>query len=72
MTLGPDLTFRGKNGFIRGANTSGQSTHYILQGTVSSDVAGGSLDVGVFMTDLINSGRLEATNGGNLIVSPSM
>ncbi len=70
ITLGPDLKVRGKNGEIRGSSTSGDFTHYILQGTIESDVAGGSLDVGHFVTDIVNTGRLKASNGGNLIVRP--
>ncbi len=70
ITLGPDLKVRGKNGGIRGSFTSGDFTHYILQGTIESDVAGGSLDVGHFATDVVNTGPLKASNGGSLIVRP--
>src|SRR5262249_41567092 len=70
ITLGPDLTVRGKHGTISGSNQNSSVTHYILQGAVLAEVAGGAIEVGRFATTLTNSGRLEARNGASLTVRP--
>ena len=66
-TLGPTVTLRGKSGMLVNASSSGT---FLNQGTISSDVSGGTIraggnpgtSVGLFQ----NAGVLGASNGGTL------
>ena len=40
VTLGPDLTVRGKNGAISGSNQRGSVTRYVLQRAVLAELLG--------------------------------
>ena len=64
MTIGPNITIRGQNGSI----VSGGSTPVVIEGTVSADIAGGTIQLGgssslgAFGT-AINEGSIQAING---------
>ncbi len=62
LTIGPGITIRGQSGSVTEINgTSGNTI--ILDGTVSADVAGGTIQLGG-NAPVINQGTIQATGGG--------
>jgi hypothetical protein len=66
LTIGSGITVRGKNGRI--LNSYGAGT-ILNQGTISADVAGGTINVGNGTGSFANQGTLSALNGGTLAVN---
>src|SRR5262249_45286106 len=67
VTLGPNLTVRGKSGTLNVATSEG--TAWVNQGTVAANVADGSITLSGPWT---NSGTFRAQNGGTLQVQADL
>jgi hypothetical protein len=70
LTIGPNISIRGKNGSIYNYYNNGS---LLNQGTISVDVAGGTINVGGNGTNsFTNTGTINVMNGGNLVVPTSL
>ena len=64
LTIGPSVSIHGVfGGLFQLPGTSGNSV--VIQGTVSADVAGGTIQLGDF-GPVINDGTIQAINGGTI------
>lgn len=69
-TLGENITIRGQNGTIGGQINIGGTQTLVNNGSVSADVAGGTLTI--IESAVTNNGVLEAINGGTLVLSSNV
>ncbi|MEQ1828473.1 MAG: pre-peptidase C-terminal domain-containing protein, partial [Pirellula sp.] len=60
LTIGPNITIRGKNGDIFNNYTNGS---LVNQGTINADVAGGTINVGNGATPFSNTGTINVSTG---------
>ena len=68
LTIGPNVTVGGDDGFIGYNNNNSEiETPIVIQGTVDSDTSGGGIFI--YSAGGLNSGTIEATNGGTAIVA---
>ena len=64
FTIGPNIAIRGQSGSLQQqAGTTGNTI--VVQGTVTADVAGGTIQLGTF-GPVINQGSIQALNGGTI------
>ena len=66
-TFAAGTTVRGENGSIGGQLLIGGTQLLVNNGTISADVAGGTITL--FESDVTNNGTLSALNGGTLVLS---
>jgi hypothetical protein len=69
LTLGPNATIHGQNGVIGAAEFNGGTSTLVNNGTISADVASGTLTINP--NSFTNSGTIQSSNGGTLQVSTS-
>ena len=70
LTVGPNVTIRGNNGTIGGQNFEGGANALVNNGTISADVAGGTITI--VNAPVTNNGTLQAQNGGTLVLSSNV
>jgi RHS repeat-associated protein len=64
LTIGPNITIRGQSGSLQQqAGTTGNTI--VVQGTISADVAGGTIQLGTF-GPVVNQGSIQVINGGTI------
>ena len=68
LTIGPNVTVRGNTGTIGGQVFVGGAASLINNGTISADVAAGTITLGV-SGGITNNGTLSALNGGTLLLN---
>ena len=71
LTLGSGLTVRGNTGYIGQQSFVGGAATLTNNGTISADVAGGTITLAVNGT-VTNNGTLSAQNGGTLLLNNSI
>ncbi len=69
-TLAASTTVRGENGSIGQAINTGGAQTLVNNGTISADVAGGTITINTH--PVINNGTLSALNGATLVLSSSV
>ncbi len=70
LTVGPNVTIRGQNGTIGGQNFEGGANALVNNGTISADVAGGTITI--VNAPVTNAGTLQAQNGGTLVLNSNV
>ena len=70
LTVGPNVTIRGQNGTIGGQNFEGGANALVNNGTISADVAGGTITI--VNAPVTNAGILQAQNGGTLVLNSNV
>ncbi|HEY0776769.1 MAG TPA: choice-of-anchor D domain-containing protein [Gemmatirosa sp.] len=70
LTIGPNVTIRGQNGTIGGQNFEGGANALVNNGTISADVAGGTITI--VNAPVTNNGTLQAQNGGTLVLNSNV
>ena len=70
LTVGPNVTIRGNNGTIGGQNFEGGANALVNNGTISADVAGGTITI--VNAPVTNNGTLQAVNGATLVLSSNV
>lgn len=71
LTLGPDLTVRGRSGqigYTPGCVAGPSNVGLINQGTIVADVAGGTITIRA--TPFVNEGSTGQSGGGTLVINP--
>ncbi len=68
LTIGPNVTVRGNTGTIGGQSFVGGAASLINNGTISADVAAGTITLAV-NSGITNNGTLSALNGGTLLLN---
>ena len=71
LVLGPNITIRGQNGTIGNQNFVGGAATLTNNGTISADVSGGTISLGINGLTT-NNGVLEAKNGGTLLLNSNI
>ncbi len=70
LTLGPNVSIRGKNGRVYNDWATGT---ILNQGTISADVAGGTFNIGgAGVSTFTNTGAMNMLNGANMVVPTSL
>ncbi len=70
LTVGPNVTIRGQNGTIGGAAFIGGASTIANNGTITADVAGGTITL--IDSPVTNGGTVGAANGGRLAVQTAI